>query len=391
VLSWLAPLLVFGLVILVHELGHFVAAKLFGVYAPRFSIGFGPAIWRWRRGETEYVLGLFPLGGYVRMASREDAATVLLEGGRELSTSAAASPPEAGRRSADWDPEAMLPFGPRPVPENRWFESQPLWARLVILLAGVAMNALLAIVASSGVFALYGRPYAATVVDSVVPGWPAAAAGLQRGDSIVAVDGREVRSWAELTAIVSDAAGRELRLTVLRHGISLEVPVAPRVALDTSLVTGRLQQVGRIGVLPASRVERLGLWGSVAAGWERTWSMGGLVLRVVGGLVKGDVPLSQLGGPIAIARTSVAAARGGLATLFGLIAFLSINVAILNLLPIPILDGGQVLLNIAETIKGGAFSARTREVIMRLGLLAIVLLFVLVMFNDIKGLLKLFD
>src|SRR6185503_15430054 len=143
-LTWLAPVLVFGLVVLVHEAGHFMAAKLLGVYAPRFSIGFGRPLWRRRRGETEYVIGWLPLGGYVRMASREDEATAFLEGGSEVSTAqrmqelAHGVPTESAPvRDADWDPNAMMPFGPKPVPENRWFESKPIWARLIILLAGV--------------------------------------------------------------------------------------------------------------------------------------------------------------------------------------------------------------------------------------------------------------
>src|SRR3954454_1920720 len=126
-LSLLAPILVFGLVIFVHELGHFIAAKLTGVYAPRFSIGFGPALIRFRRGETEYVLAALPLGGYVRMASRLDEETAFLEGGSETA--------EPKEKPKDWDPEAMIPFGPKPVPENRWFESKPLIARLVIMIA----------------------------------------------------------------------------------------------------------------------------------------------------------------------------------------------------------------------------------------------------------------
>src|SRR5213076_255988 len=123
-LALLAPILVFGLVIFVHELGHFLAAKAVGVYAPRFSIGFGPALFRFRRGETEYILAALPLGGYVRMASRLDEETAFLEGGNENG--------EKKAHPAGWDPEAMIPFGPKPVPENRWFESKPLWARLVI-------------------------------------------------------------------------------------------------------------------------------------------------------------------------------------------------------------------------------------------------------------------
>src|SRR3954453_19654851 len=149
-LTYLAPLVVFGLVVFVHELGHFLAAKATGVYAPRFSIGFGPALVRKRWGETEYVLAALPLGGYVRMASREDETMALVEGGGEK---APPTPPHQGAhpgmvaevaggaahegRPRGRDPEAMYPFGPRPVPEHRWFESKPLWARLIIMLAGV--------------------------------------------------------------------------------------------------------------------------------------------------------------------------------------------------------------------------------------------------------------
>src|ERR1700712_183455 len=136
-LAYIAPILVFGLVIFVHELGHFIAAKLTGVYAPRFSIGFGPALIRRRHGETEYVLALLPLGGYVRMASRHDAESAFIEGGNEETSALKAG-------DVGYDPEAMIPFGPKPVPESRWFESKSLPARLFIMIAGVTMNILLA-------------------------------------------------------------------------------------------------------------------------------------------------------------------------------------------------------------------------------------------------------
>src|SRR5215207_11697666 len=150
-LALVAPILVFGLVIFVHELGHFVAAKLVGVYAPRFSIGFGPALFRKRRGETEYVIALLPLGGYVRMASRHDAEAALLEGGSEEGS--ALKPGDVG-----YDPEAMQPFGPRPVPEDRWFESKGLLARLFIMIAGVVMNVALAFVVFAVLNVRYGEP-----------------------------------------------------------------------------------------------------------------------------------------------------------------------------------------------------------------------------------------
>jgi regulator of sigma E protease len=214
-LSWLAPVLVFGLVVLVHELGHFIAAKWLGVYAPRFSIGFGPALWRRRFGETEYILAALPLGGFVRMASREDEATAFLEGGSEQqkvpAVGASSSPTITGEHHAveakpkDWDPNAMIPFGPKPVPEDRWFESKPLWGRLIIMLAGVTMNAVLALVVSTGLFMGYGRAYIPAVWtvwrlprSSGAPAWRRhrrrrrqAGASLDRGDSARQRVGRE--------------------------------------------------------------------------------------------------------------------------------------------------------------------------------------------------------
>ncbi|MDE3217664.1 MAG: site-2 protease family protein, partial [Gemmatimonadota bacterium] len=186
-LVWLAPVLVFGLVIFVHEFGHFIAAKAMGVYAPRFSIGFGPALWRWRPGETEYVLAILPLGGYVRMASRNDETAAALEGGNEERNARQAGDP-------GYDPDAMIPFGPRPVPEDRWFESKPLAARIVILMAGVTMNAALAAVVAIGLAAHYGRAVIPTRVVGAVraPALAPALARLQPGDTIFAVNGDTV-------------------------------------------------------------------------------------------------------------------------------------------------------------------------------------------------------
>jgi regulator of sigma E protease len=397
-LTWLAPLIVFGLVVFVHELGHFLAAKAMGVYAPRFSIGFGPALWRRRWGETEYVLALLPLGGYVRMASRQDEATAFLEGGGEErdvpEVGANAAPPIASgvdtTGARDWDPNAMKPFGPKPIPEHRWFESKPLIARLFILVAGVSMNAVLAIVIDIGSLASYGRPFIPAVVDSVVAGWPAATGGVMKGDSIVAINGTPVREWQQLIGRVSSSPGQTVTLDVVRGGELRTLTVVPRDTQVVSQITGRPERVGRIGVTPAPRLgrEEMPFSEAIVGGWNSTWTKAGGIVQIVRGLFSGDVSTSQLGGPIAIAEVSVQAARGGLETLLSLISFLSINVAILNLLPVPILDGGQILLNILETAKGSAFSPRSREYILRAGLLAIALLFALVMFNDIKGLIQ---
>jgi regulator of sigma E protease len=462
-LAILAPVLVFGLVIFVHELGHFLAAKAVGVYAPRFSIGFGPTLWRRKRGETEYVLAALPLGGYVRMASRLDQETAFLEGGGETGP---------GREKSDpnYDPEAMIPFGPKPVPEHRWFESKPLPARLLILIAGVAMNVLLALVVSIGLAYAYGRPvvpttvvgdvritaaapalrqlragdtivavdgrtvrtwndvirriltdasdtlviatrrgavripvggrddardsvasaigvYIPPIIDSVFQGSPASRAGLRGGDSVVAVDGTPVQTWPQLVGWVSGAPGRDVQLDVARGAERVRLRVRPESTQAPDPATGRPRTVGRIGAAARdiTRREPVGLGEAIAAGWRATWFDAGRIVMVVKGLLTREISVRQLGGPIAITQASVTAARGGLEQLFYLIAFLSINVAVLNMLPIPILDGGQILINVIESAKGSPFSLRTREYILRFGLLAIALLFALVMFNDLQA------
>lgn len=460
-MALLAPILVFGLVIFVHELGHFLAAKAVGVYAPRFSIGFGPSIFRFRRGETEYVLAWLPLGGYVRMASRHDAETAFLEGGNEEQNARDAADP-------NFDPNAMIPFGPKPVPENRWFESKPLWARIVIMIAGVVMNVLLALVVATvlvmrqgqdvvrstvvgsvqaipsapqlsqlqtgdTIRAVNGTPvktwndvrhemlvssgqtrfttnrgevvvplgpghaaedvadavvyYLPPVIDSVVPGDPASKAGILPGDSIVSVNGHALRVWTEMVNDVAPAAGKPLTFVVSRRGTLDSITVTPKPVQEQDPATGENHTVGKIGAAvhnPATH-ESLGFARSVVFGWKITWLNAGAVFQVLHKIGTGEQSVKQLGGPIAITRAAVDAARSGIDVLFQLIALLSINVAVLNLLPVPILDGGQILINVLESAKGSPFSMRTREYILRFGLFAIALLFITVMYNDTRG------
>ena len=484
-LTILAPIIVFGIVVFVHELGHFLAAKSVGVYAPRFSIGFGPALFRRRRGETEYVIAALPRGGYVRMASREDEATAFLEGGSEKAAAAHVPVVTANDAPAvlggdpepkpkDWDPEAMVPFGPRPVPEDRWFESKPLWARIWVLSAGVLMNVLLTYVVCLALVAVFGEsffptrvigdvkptaetpqlatwlqpgdtvtsvagrpvgawrdiergieaatgdsidiatsrgagrfaigapgspqrtallgailPYNRPVIDDVRAGTPAQRAGLRAGDSLVAVNGTPVASFYHAVRVLRASDGGDVRLDVLRDGRPLSLSMRAETVTETDPMTGERRQARQIGVgvpIPEMERARVPVQRAFPAALRITGRMGSDVVTTVKGLFSGRVSFRQLGGPIAIARTSVTAARGGVESLFGLIALLSINVAILNLLPIPVLDGGQILLNVAEAVKGSAFSARTRENVLRVGLAAIALLFVTVMWNDIARL-----
>jgi len=378
-LAYIAPIFVFGLVVFVHELGHFLAAKAVGVYTPRFSIGFGKALWRYRHGETEYVLALLPIGGYVRMASREDEVTAFLEGGAENSATQVAPGGEP------MDPNAMIPFGPKPIPPDRWFESKPLWARMMILLSGVTMNVLLAFVVTTGMFMHFGNPYLSTTADSLFAGRPAALAGLQHGDSIVAINGAKV-DWEGLVNKVSASPGVPLTFDVVRHGNARQIDITPAPDTATNPSTGKVENVGRIGIVPSQASRPIGMGRAVVSGWKATWMMAGTVIEALRGLATRKVSASELGGPIMIAQASVQAARGGAEQLLFLIALISTNLAVFNLLPIPVLDGGQIAINVLESIKGSAFSSRTREYILRAGLAAVLLLFALVTYNDIRRL-----
>jgi regulator of sigma E protease len=378
-LAWLAPLIVFGIVVFVHELGHFLAAKAVGVYTPRFSIGFGKALWKKRYGETEYVLAALPLGGYVRMASKDDEATAFIEGGSENAATKVVTKGEA------LDPEAMIPFGPKPIPPHRWLESKPLWARLVILLAGVTMNIVLALIVTTGMLAHYGLPYISTVTDSVAVDHPAYAAGVRPGDSVVAINSVTLLSWDSLVATILKSEGKPLVLDISRGGERRNISVVPQMDTGTN-AAGQLDSVLRIGVMPRQNTRPIGIGQAAIKSWGITWGMAGSVIDALKGLATRRVKTSELGGPIMIATASVQAARGGFENLLILISLISVNLAVFNLLPIPILDGGQILVNLLEAAKGSAFSARTRDNILRTGLAVVLLLFALVTYNDLRRL-----
>jgi regulator of sigma E protease len=397
------------------------------------------------------------------MASRHDNQTAFIEGGAE-EESDSLKPGDAG-----YDPEAMRPFGPKPVPEDRWFESKSLAARLVIMIAGVTMNVLLAFVVLTSLALAYGEPVIGTrvigavhappnapalsqlqagdtivavngvsvrswndiaehivdapsgtvalrtnrgevrvpvgtqgaptgsdlvgaidffippVIGDVLPGSPASLGGLKGGDTILTIAHQPVQSWAQLQEQVTPSAGKELPFEVRRGGKVVAVTVRPEAQSQRDPSTKEMRSVGRIGATAADVTTRepLSAGAAVKAGARQTWGTATKIVGVVRGLITREVSVRQLGGPIAITRASVAAAQSGLENLLVLIAVLSVNVAVLNLLPIPILDGGQILINVAESVKGGPFSARTREYILRFGLVAILLIFAMSTFNDV--------
>ncbi|QJR34949.1 RIP metalloprotease RseP [Gemmatimonas groenlandica] len=385
---YIAPLLVFGLVVFVHELGHFLAAKLTGVYAPVFSLGWGTRLFGVRRGETDYRVSLIPLGGFVRMASRDDESMAGIEGGTDRGSLAAAAERPADVAPALWDADSMAPFGPKAVPADRRVENKSTSARVFILSAGVIMNILLTLVVSTGIYYRAGNTYVPAVIDSVVPGAPAAIAGLTGGDRIVGINGHPIRAWDEVLDEVAPVTTGTLSVEIQRGAARFTKELTPQTAVIDDPVTGAKKTVGRIGIQVRAETvnEKLSFVAAMSAGGDATWRMATSVASVLGGLASGQVSAKNLGGPIQIARTSVQAAKRGPETLWSLIAFLSLNIAILNLVPIPVLDGGQILMVLAERIKGSAFSGRVREGFARVGVLAVLALIVLVTFNDLRNL-----
>ncbi len=382
-LPLLAPLLVFGLVVFVHELGHFLAAKAVGIYAPVFAMGWGRRIWGVRRGETDYRLALFPIGGYVRMASRDDESMAMFEGGATrgtLETPEAAAP--KGEPGIPWDETAMVPFGPKPVPSDRWFESKPLWARLAVMLAGVTMNFLLAILVIAGLRLANGAPNPRPVIGTVLPASPAATAGLLPGDSIVAINGSKISAWTELVTVVSAKAATPVTFDVMRGGTVRTLTISPAATVDTNPRTGAVRSIGRIGA--ASARMSVGPISAIGDGLDYTWTTIVSTVDVLGGLLSGNVSPKQLGGPIMIAQASFETAKaGGFSGVLMLMALISVNIAVLNLLPVPVLDGGQVLLALLESARGKPLGDQAKGVIMYAGVGLVLLLLITTTFNDL--------
>ena len=437
-------ILVLGVVIFVHELGHFIAAKAVGVQVLRFSIGFGPPILSWRRGETEYWIATIPLGGYVKMAGLEE----------------------------EGDPTARLEGGPAAVAIDpaRTLESKPVWARLIVMVAGVTMNVVLAYVIYTGVnvagapepaivpvdsvaidqlppaaggldalrpgdlivridgdtvrtlsefqrrlldgpdtlrLLVAGRaepvivtlprdqeeraavaraivPRFPPVVSIVLPGEPAHRAGMRPGDVIVRVNGDTVVSWGQLVATIRGSGGDTLRLDVLRGDERLHFVVVPKLRGDLG-ATQRGDTAWRIGAninAPMVYVAQP-LGRAVVDGFRVTVERTGAVLVFLGRLVTGGVSVREVGGVVLIAQLTGQAAQLGFVQLIGFVAFISLNLAVINLLPIPVLDGGHVMFLLIEAVRGKPVSLGVRLRLTQVGFVLLLTLMVLAISNDV--------
>jgi regulator of sigma E protease len=347
-----SAVILLGVLIFIHELGHFLLAKYTGVLVERFSIGFGPVIFKWQRGETEYALSAIPLGGYVKMYGEQPDS--------ELDESLA----------------------------HRAFNNKTVFQRFLIVFAGPFFNFVLAIIIYAAIF-MHGTPRFLAEVGGITPGSAAEQAGLAQGDMIISVDGRSMKYWDEMSEYVQGRAGQSVLLGVNRGGHEFEVSVTPQSVEDKNLF-GEPVKVGRMGVMRGQKSEVVSLapHEAVSQGVQQTYNVSVLMVTGVVKLFQKVVPADSLGGPIMIVQMAKESAETGVVAFFGFMALISINLGILNLLPIPVLDGGHILFLLIEAITRRAVSIRVREIANLAGMALLMCVMFFAFYNDIMRLFK---
>lgn len=339
-------LLGLGILIVIHEFGHFLVAKKTGVGVLTFSIGFGPKLWARRVGETEYAISAFPLGGYVKMIGEEP--------GEEIQT-------------AD---------------TRRSFAHQGLLKRSAIVAAGPVFNLLLAVALFAWIFISLGVAVLTTRLASVEDGSPAAAAGLREGDVIIGVDGTEVRSWDELSQRIKQGAGKPLDLRVRRDQEEIEARVQP-TRRKTRNLFGEEIEIWAIGISSDVRLEKGNPWLAVGQAFYKTGEFSVVTLLGLYKMIKGDISPRNLGGPLLIAQKAGEQAREGVSAYLFFIAILSVNLGVLNLLPIPVLDGGHLLFFLLEGILRRPVELKYRERAQQVGVFVLILVMIYAFYNDL--------
>ena len=349
--SILVAILVLGLLIFVHELGHFTVAKLAGVSVERFSLGFGPRLLAWTRGETEYAISAVPLGGYVKMLGE--------------------------------DPDEEVSAADR----ARAFSTQPLAVRAAIVVAGPFMNLVTAFVAFSIVFAIFGAgsPTEAPKIGGVMSGMPAATAGLARGDTVVSIDGNAVGSWDQLSDMVRKSGGKALSFNVKHEdGTTADIVVTPQERPERSVFGEEIGKAYLIGIERFVEVAPVSVVNAIGLGAYQTWFWIKMTLLSIVKIFQGSVSARDLGGPILIVQAAGQQAQLGLEYLIRFLGLISVNLGVLNLLPIPVLDGGHLLFFSFEALRGRPLAIRHREMAQQVGLFLLLALMVFVFYNDIS-------
>jgi len=358
-------LFVLSIVIFFHELGHFIVGRLCGVRIDVFSLGFGPEVAAFVDGKgTRWRLGLLPLGGYVKFHGDANGAS--------MGDAAAVSTMPAAEKATT-------------------FFAQKVWKRSAIVAAGPIANFILAIVIFTGIFFVHGRGILIPEIDKVMPGSAAEAAGFLSGDIVVSIDGTKIESFEDMQRIVQTSSDTPLSFIVDRHGKLMTLgPTPQRRDVASSVGTSR---VGVLGVEANAteanwHVQRYGLVDSAKLATAQTWFIIEQTGTYCGRMITGRESTDQLSGPIRIAEVSGEMAKIGFAALLNLAAVLSISIGILNLLPIPLLDGGHLFYYAIEAIRGKALDDRIQQVGFKIGLTFVVGLMILATYNDILRLAK---
>ncbi|WFS63747.1 RIP metalloprotease RseP [Pseudodesulfovibrio thermohalotolerans] len=348
--STIAIVLVLGGLIFFHELGHFVVARIFGMGVKAFSLGFGPKLAGFTSGKTDYKISIIPLGGYVALAG------------------------EQGEEESDF-------------PDDQLFQNRPAWQRLCVVAAGPFFNFLLAFLIYWFLALAQGQAVMLPVVGGVLPDSPAAEAGFVKDDVITAIDGVPVNSWTQMVETIRAAEGKPLKVVVDRTGETLSLTVTPQVNTFKNLfgedVTVPMVGINQAGQMRYEPIDGLGIWPALA----HTWYMSEVVVKGFLSIIERLIPVESVGGPIMLAQMVHQSAQNGFFDLLGMMALISINLAIINLLPIPVLDGGHILFFGLEIVFRRPLSERWKAMSMRVGLLVLLLLMSLAIFNDVRRLL----
>lgn len=361
VLAWAIPfIVVLGIVVFVHEMGHFLIARLNGVAVETFSIGFGPEIAGFHDSHgTRWRVAWVPLGGYVKFLGDENAASM-------PSADAAANVSAADRA--------------------RMFQFKPVGVRAAVVAAGPFANFLLALVIFTGLFMAYGKTVIEPRVDEVVAQSPAAQAGFQPGDLIVSIDGKPIESFQDMVRIVGLSAEQPLDVVVERAGERLTLRVTPElVETESRFGTAKIARIGIRGTGDRSDVvvRTYGPVEAVAESAKETWFWIKQPIIFIGELVGGRASADQLGGPVRIAQMSKEVASVGIPELLRWTAIISISIGLINLFPIPVLDGGHLVFYGIEAIRGRPLNEKAQEIGFRIGMALVLMLMIFVTWNDV--------
>lgn len=354
--SLISFIIVLGVLVFVHEFGHFLFAKLFGVRVLKFSLGFGNRIIGRKWGETEYLISAFPLGGYVKMFGEHPGERI------------------------------------EPAEQARSFSHKAVWQRFGIVAGGPVFNLIFAVVLFFGMFFIAGlpEPLDTTRIGQVAPDSAAESAGIRPGDTIISINGREITSWMEISDLIRESGGREVELLIDREGEQLVIRAQPAMEKTRNIFGEEVGERYMLGITRSEGVvyQETTFSEALKAAFIQTWNLIYLTILGIIKIIERVVPASELGGPIRIAELAGQQMEAGWMNLLYFMGLLSVNLGILNLLPIPVLDGGHLVFLTIEGIRRRPLSDRAMEMSQKVGIFLLGSLMIFVFYNDILRLVQ---